>query len=98
MSSHRALSWSSATRDLRADRVTLPAGFLAARTRVEFTARTRGPLVVAGQFHRSAIMAAAAAAARSHQARTGSTWGEAMSVSLKAAWQVVKAARRVVAH
>ena len=30
--------------------------------------------------------------------RTGSTWGEAMSVSLKAAWQVAKAAHRASAH
>jgi hypothetical protein len=43
-------------------------------------------------------MAAAVAAAKSHQAHTGSTWGEAMAVSLKAAWQVAKAARRAVAH
>jgi hypothetical protein len=32
-------------------------------------------------------MAAAVAAARVHQGRTGSTWGEALSVTLKATWQ-----------
>jgi hypothetical protein len=43
-------------------------------------------------------MAHAAAAAKLHQDRTGSTWAAAMSVSLKAAWQVAKAAQRAAAH
>jgi hypothetical protein len=83
---------------MRADRVKLPAGFLAARARVECSTRTRGPLVVAGRFDRAAIMTVAAAAAKAHQARYGSSWSESMAVSLKAAWLVAKAARRAVAH
>ena len=94
----RRISWTSATRDMRNDRVQLPAGFLSARAMVECFVKTRRPLVVAGKFDRAAIMAHAAAAAKLHQERTGSTWGAAMSVSLKAAWQVAKAAQRTTAH
>ena len=94
MSLQRTISWSSARRDLQADRAKIPTGLFAARGLIECFARTRRPLVVAGKFYRSAIMAHAAAAARAHQGRTGCTWGEAMSVSLKAAWQVAKAAHR----
>ena len=98
MSLRRSLSWSSALRDLRADRAVVPAGFLSARALVECYVKTRRPLVVAGQYDRTAIMAHAAAAAKAHQTRTGCTWAAAMSVSLKAAWQVAKAARNAKAH
>ena len=98
MALNRTISWTSATRDMRGDRAKIPAGLLAARAMVECFARTRRPLVVAGKFDRAAIMAHAAAAAKAHQGRTGCTWGEAMSVSLKAAWQVAKAAHRAAAH
>lgn len=98
MSCRRSLSWSAATRDMRDDRTKLPAGFLSARGLIECYVRTRRPLVVAGKFDRTAIMAHAAAAAKLHQERTGSTWGAAMSVSLKAAWQVARAAHRAAAH
>jgi hypothetical protein len=98
MSFRRSLSWTAATRDMRNDRTKLPAGFLSARAMVECYVRTRRPLVVAGKFDRAAIMAHAAAAAKLHQERTGSTWGEAMSVSLKASWQVARAAHRAAAH
>lgn len=98
MSFRRSLSWTAAIRDMRNDRVQLPAGFLSARGLIECYVRTRRPLVVAGKFDRAAIMAHAAAAAKQHQARTGSTWGEAMSVSLKAAWQVARAVHRAAAH
>ncbi|MCJ2036460.1 hypothetical protein [Methylobacterium sp. J-068] len=98
MSLTRRISWTAATRDMRQDRVALPAGFLSARALVECFVKTRRPLVVAGKFDRAAIMAHAAAAAKAHQERTGSTWGVAMSVSLKAAWQVAKAAQRAAAH
>ncbi|GJD73861.1 hypothetical protein [Methylobacterium goesingense] len=98
MSRNRQLSWTAATRAMKADRDVLPAGFLSARAMVECYVRTRRPLVVAGKFDRSAIMAHAAAAAKLHQDRTGSTWATAMSVSLKAAWQVAKAAQRAAAH
>lgn len=98
MSARRSLSWSAATRDMRNDRIALPAGFLSARAMVECFVKTRRPLVVAGKFDRSAIMAHAAAAAKLHQERTGSTWGDAMSVALKAAWQVAKRAQRAASH
>ncbi|MCJ2045591.1 hypothetical protein MKK58_13760 [Methylobacterium sp. J-078] len=98
MSLNRRISWTAATRTMKADRDVLPAGFLSARAMVECYVKTRRPLVVAGKFDHSAIMAHAAAAARLHQDRTGSTWTTAMSVSLKAAWQVAKAAHRAVAH
>jgi hypothetical protein len=98
MSLNRRISWTSATRDMRNDRTTIPAGLLAARGLIECFSRTRRPLVVAGKFDRIAIMAHAATAAKAHQGRTGCTWGEAMSVSLKAAWQVAKTAHRATAH
>lgn len=98
MFSRRSLSWSSALRDMRTHRIAVPAGFLAARAMVECYVRTRGPLVVAGKFDRAAIMAHAAAAAKGHQERTGSAWSEAMSVALKASWQVAKRAHRTAAH
>ncbi|WP_286159068.1 hypothetical protein [Methylobacterium sp. Leaf456] len=43
-------------------------------------------------------MSAAAAAAKKHQLQYGSTWAVAMSVSLKAAWQLAKSHRPAVAH
>lgn len=98
MSLNRKISWTSALRTMKADRDQLPAGFLSARAMVECFTKTRRPLVVAGKFDRSAIMAHAAAAAKAHQIRTGSTWAAAMSVSLKAAWQVAKTAQRATAH
>jgi hypothetical protein len=98
MSLNRRISWTAATRDMRADRTALPAGFLTARATVEMFARTRRPLVVAGKYDRAAIMAHAAAAAKAHQIRTGCAWGEAMSLGLKAAWQVAKAAHRAATH
>lgn len=98
MSLNRRLSWTAATRIMKADRDALPAGFLSARALVECYVKTRRPLLAAGKFDRAAIMAHAAAAAKAHQLRTGCAWGEAMSVSLKAAWQVAKAAQRAAAH
>jgi len=76
----------------------VPAGLAGARAMVQTFARTRAPLVVAGKFDRKAIMAHAAAAAKLHQARYGSTWAEAMSVALKAAWQAAHIARPRTAH
>ena len=94
----RTLDWNSALRGIRTDRQAMPAGLAGARAMVQTFARTRRPLVIAGAFDRSAIMAHAAAAAKLHQARYGSTWAEAMSVSLKAAWQAAKLARPARAH
>lgn len=94
----RQLSWNSALRDLRSDRVAIPAGLAGARAMVQTFARTRAPLVVAGRFDRKAIMAHAVAAAKLHQGRYGSTWSEAMSIALRAAWQSAHAARRATAN
>lgn len=77
---------------------TLPAGFLQARASVEFAAINTRRLVVAGKYDRAAIMIAAAAAARKHQARYGSTWAEAMSMGLRAAWTVAKLAHRAASN
>lgn len=95
MSSRRSFSWLSARRDMRADRVQVPAGFLGARGRVEGLVRFgKVALVKAdGSFDRAGIMTAAVAAAKAHQLSYGSTWAEAMSVSLKAAWQAARRAR-----
>ncbi|WP_245442459.1 hypothetical protein [Methylobacterium terrae] len=81
-----------------ADRAKRPAGLLAARSLIAATSAKRRPLVVAGAYDRAAIMSAAIAAARIHQGRTDSTWGEALSVTLKATWQLAKAARTAKAH
>ncbi|MCP1581995.1 MULTISPECIES: hypothetical protein [Methylorubrum] len=85
---------------MRADRIQAPAGFLGARARVEFAARIgKVALVKAdGSFDRAGIMTAAAAAAKAHQASYGSTWADAMSVSLKAAWQAARTTRSRNAH
>ncbi|MGU3541001.1 hypothetical protein [Methylobacterium sp. A54F] len=99
MASSRPLSWSSALRDLKADRVVVPSGFAGARAMAQTYSCTRNlPLVVAGRFDRRAIMACAVLAAKAHQRRYGSTWAEALSVSLKATWQLAKAARPRTAH
>jgi hypothetical protein len=97
--SNRRLSWNAALRDVRDDRAKVPAGLLAAKASVTLTVRlTRRPLVSAGKSDRSAIMQAAAKAARAHQDRFGCTWVEAMSVALKAAWGAAKLARHMAAH
>ena len=99
MSNRRPLNWGAALRDLRADRLPVVPGFLAARNRVAaFAGFRKTPLVVAGQYDRKAIMTLAADAARDHQTRYGGTWAEAMSVCLKAAWQAAKTARAATAH
>ncbi len=54
--------------------------------------------MVNGAYDKAAIMSAAIAAAKVHQSRTGSTWSEALSVTLKATWQLAKAARTARAH
>ncbi len=100
MSSRRSLSWSTALQGLRADRVQVPAGFLGARGRIEVAARLgKVALVKAdGSFDRAGIMTAAAAVAKAHQTRFSCSWGEAMSVSLKAAWQAARTTRAKAAH
>ncbi|AWB26183.1 hypothetical protein DA075_35525 (plasmid) [Methylobacterium currus] len=98
MAAIRQIDWTAAMHAVAADRAKRPAGLLAARGLIAATSAKRRPLVVAGEYDRAAIMAAAVAAARVHQARTGSTWGEAMSVTLKATWQLARAARTARAH
>ena len=98
MSSTRSIHWSLAMKEIAAARTQRPAGLLAARGLIAATSAKRRPLVVAGAYDKAAIMSAAVAAARVHQTRTGSTWGEALSVTLKATWQLAKAARAAKAH
>lgn len=98
MSATRSINWSIAMKEIQADRAKRPAGLLAARGLIAATSAKRRPLVVAGEYDRAAIMSAAIAAARVHQARSGSTWGEALSVTLKATWSLAKAARAARAH
>lgn len=95
----RTLDWNSALRSLKADRAKVPAGLAGTRAMAQTYSRVRSlPLVVAGEFNRSAIMQVAALAAKDHQRQYGSTWSEALSVSLKAVWQLAKAARPRTAH
>lgn len=98
MASTRSLHWATAMKEIRADRAKRPAGLLAARGFIAATSAKRRPLVVAGAYDKAAIMSAAIAAAKIHQGRTGSTWGEALSVTLKATWALAKAARTARAH
>lgn len=98
MSATRSLHWSLAMKEIAATRTHRPAGLLAAQGLIRATSAKRRPLVVAGDYDRAAIMSAAIAAARVHQTRTGSTWGEALSVTLKATWALAKAARAATAH
>lgn len=85
---------------LQADRIQAPAGFLAARGRIEVATRLgKISLVKAdGSFDRAGIMAAAVSAAKDHQRTHGSTWATAMSVALKACWQHAAKLRRSAAH
>lgn len=95
----RTLDWNSALRSLKADRVKVPSGLAGTRAMAQTYSRVRSlPLVVAGEFNRSAIMQVAALAAKDHQRRYGTTWAEALSVSLKAVWQLAKADRARTAH
>ena len=98
MAMQRRIDWTHAMAALDATRSKVPAGFLSARDLIKNTSARTRPLVVAGAYDRAAIMAAAAKAAKSHQLRTGATWGEAMSVALKGAWAVAKAARSATAN
>ncbi|MFH6786746.1 hypothetical protein [Methylobacterium sp. MA0201] len=98
MAATRKIDWTAAMHELRGSRTQRPAGFLAARGLIAATAAKRHPLIVAGAYDKAAIMSAATAAAKVHQGRTGCTWGEALSVTLKATWALAKAARAARAH
>lgn len=93
----RTVSWTRLSRSLHDARPKIPAGLLSARVMIELGARTR-PLVVAGRYDRTAIMAAACKAAIGIQERCGVSRAEAMSSALKATWQVAKVARRTSTH
>ena len=95
--SRRTVSWTRIDRAGLDARTNIPAGMLGARALIQLGARTR-PLVVAGQYDRAAIMAAACKAATGIQERCGVSRTEAMSSALKATWQVAKAAHRAAAH
>ncbi|MCJ2097962.1 hypothetical protein [Methylobacterium sp. E-046] len=94
---HRTVSWTRIDRAGLDARTKIPAGMLGARALIQLGARTR-PLVIAGQYDRAAIMAAACKAATGIQERCGVSRAEAMSSALKATWQVAKAAHRAAAH
>jgi hypothetical protein len=98
MASTRSINWSIAMKEIQADRAKRPAGLLAAQSLIRATSAKRRPLVVAGAYDKAVIMSAAAAAAKVHQGRTGCTWGEALSVTLKATWALAKADRAAKAH
>ena len=99
MSNRPPISWNAALRDLRADRAPVVPGLVSSRAMAQCYSRSRKlPLVVASQFDRKAIMTCAALAAKDHQRKFGSTWGEALSVALKATWQAAKLARSGILH
>ena len=95
--SHRSVSWTRIDRAGHDSRPAIPAGLLGTRALIQLGARTR-PLVVAGQYDRAAIMAAACKAATGIQERCGVSRREALASALKATWQVAKAAHRAAAH
>jgi hypothetical protein len=97
--SHRTVSWNRIDRAGHDSRPVIPTGLLSARALCQGFARfQRRPLVVAGTFDRSAIMAAAAVAATGLQERYGLTRAAALSTALKASWQAAKMARTAAAH
>ncbi len=100
MSAQRQISRLDFRSAFQADRLQVPAGFLGARGRVEGLVRFGkiSLLTATGGFNRAGIMAAAVFAARAHQERHGGSWSDAMSVSLRAAWQTASKARRSAAH
>lgn len=103
MSVRRLLSWSTAIRDICADRIAYAPGERAANLRRKAFAqlaakRARSwaqtsPLIVAGRYSRSAIMTAAIAAAKARRAATGEAWGTCLSAALKGTWEVARAER-----
>ncbi|MCJ2055125.1 hypothetical protein MKL09_00985 [Methylobacterium sp. J-048] len=96
---YRTVSWNTLSRSLHDSRPQIPTGLLSARALCQGFARfQRRPFVVAGKFDRSAIMAAAVAAATNLQERHGLTRAAALSTALKAAWQAAKMARTAAAH
>ena len=105
MALHRKIDWSSAMRDMRADRAKPVAGFLASRSlelaRLDRLAREAAyvPFVSGGSFNRSAIMTAAVARARLMRARGDKApWSHLMGFALRFAWVCAKQQRAMGAH
>ncbi|WP_244514194.1 hypothetical protein [Methylobacterium sp. UNC378MF] len=97
--SHRSISWNALSRSLYNSRPVIAAGTLSAKARIAgFVRINRRHLVVADQYDRSAIMAAAAFAARGHRERFGCSWAEALSLCLRAAWNAAKVTRALSAQ
>ena len=99
MPRHTEVSWFAIHRSGFDARARIPVGLLAAKGYVEMLSVSRGrPLYASGAFDRAAIMAAAVSAARLHQRRYGTTWAEALSVTLTATWRAAKSARARTIH
>lgn len=56
------------------------------------------PLLRAGVFDRSAIMATACAVAKARRSLTGESWTACLAAALKGVWIIAKAARLAAAH
>ena len=71
---------------------------LAWHARLDRTDLLARPLVVAGAFDLSAIMATACAVAKARGSRTGESWGACLSAALKGTWALARSARLASAH
>lgn len=102
---HRKIDWTSAMRDMRADRAKPVPGFLASRSielaRLDRLAREAAavPFVSSGSFNRSAIMTAAVARARLMRAKGDKApWSKLVGFTLRFAWICAKQQRAMGAH
>jgi hypothetical protein len=101
----RAISWTAAIRDIRADRIHFdPEGRYAAlrqRALADLVLRRAQasasvcPLLASGTYDRRAIMRLALAAARARREATGEAWQTCMSAALQGTWWAAKAARLI---
>ncbi len=105
MAFSRKIDWTSAMRDMRADRAKPVAGFLASRSlelaRLDRLAREAAaiPFVSGGSFNRSAIMTAAVARARLTRAKGDKApWSKLLGLALRFAWICAKQQRAMGAH
>ena len=105
MTSSRKIDWSSAMRDLRADRAKPSPGFMASRSlelaRLDRLAKEAGSVafVSGASFNRSAIMTAAVARARLTRAKGDKApWSKLLGLALRFAWICAKQQRAMGAH
>ena len=105
MALHRKIDWTSAMRDMRANRTTPVPGFLASRSielaRLDRLAREASavPFVSGGSFNRSAIMTAAVARARLMRAKGDKApWSQLMGFALRFAWICARQQRALATH